>query len=468
MPDGSEAIGRLLRRLPHNIDAEMAVLGGLIANNRVWERVADFLRPEHFVVRDHQRVYQEIAAMLTAGRVADPVTLKSLFEQDEMLQQAGGVDYLLRLIDCAATPINASEYARYVSDLWRRRELIDIGEDIVNRAYASAIEETAEQQIELAERALLALRIARCEEQWTPIGEASGRALEAAEIAFKGGLGLVGSATGLVSLDNILGGLRPQGLYVVAGRPGMGKSGFGLTVALNLARAGHPVSAFSLEMSEQDIGLRALSSAAGIDGHLIQRGKLRADDFPNLIDGHHRLVPVPLLINDRTDLTIADIRRMARREVAHRKAALVVVDYLQLVGGGKTEAKRVYEVGEVSRGLKAMAKELNIPVIALAQLNRAVEARDDKRPLLSDLRDSGNIEQDADVVILLYREEYYLRAAEPKLSDADYAKWLDEMATARGVCDAIIAKNRFGPAGKVARLRFDEKTTTFTDLEARQ
>jgi replicative DNA helicase len=491
----------LLRRLPHNVDAEMALLGAILVNNRAYERVADFLRPEHFVLAEHARVFDACMRTIERGQIADPVTLKGFFEQDETLAQVGGVDYLGRIAECAATPINAGEYGRLVYDLFLRRELIALGEDVVDRAYASEIEERAEQQIEIAEQGLydLATR-GSYEGGLEAFNDTLTSALKMAEAAHKRQGLLSGAPTGFRDLDGKLGGLHPSDLIILAGRPSMGKTALATNIAFNAAlrlrrepeeEGGAPktvdgaiVGFFSLEMSREQIATRILAeethrlaqargrTGRGIPSDQIRRGKVANDKFSELVLASRNLQRLPMFIDDTPALSISAMRTRARRLKRQHGLGLIVIDYLQLIAPspGSRHESRVQELSEITRGLKALAKELNVPVLALSQLSRAVEQREDKRPQLADLRESGTIEQDADVVMFVFREEYYVARQQPdphatdKAGQDAYDKWQEKLERVANKAEVIIAKQRHGPIGNI-HLHFDAEFTLFRDLE---
>jgi replicative DNA helicase len=480
------------RRLPHNIEAEMALLGAIFVNNRTYERVSEFLRPEHFVLVQHGKIFEACARLIDRGQVADPVTLRSTFAQDDSLADLGGEAYLMRLADSAVTVINAVEYGRLVYDLYLRRELITLGEDVVNRAYASHVEETAGEQIERAEQSLydLATR-GRYEGDFQAFSDTLVSALTMAEAAHKRQGVLSGVPTGFRDLDAKLGGLHPSDLVILAGRPSMGKTALATNIAFNAARRyrteraedgstqvvdGAVVGFFSLEMSAEQLATRILAEQTRIPSDRIRRGMVAGEKFPELVMATRELQRLPIFIDDTPALSISAMRTRARRLKRQHDLGLIVVDYLQLIAPspGSRHENRVQELSEITRGLKALAKELHVPVLALSQLSRAVEQRDDKRPQLADLRESGTIEQDSDVVMFIYREQYYLERAEPS-QRADEAidkylkrhdEWKERCEKAHNQAEVIIAKQRHGPIGMV-RLFFEGEFTRFADLESR-
>lgn len=468
-----------LRSPPHNYEAERALLGAILMNNRAFERVGEYLRDTHFADPVNGRIYQACALLIEQGSQANPVTLKTYLERDDLVVAAGGMKYLANLAASAVTLINSAEYGRLVYDLFLRRELIAIGEDMVNEAFESKPEDTALHQIEATEGKLFTLaQSGTTQDRTVTAGEAVAAAIEEAQEAYRFDGKLVGVTTGLRDLDAKLGGLHASDLIILAGRPSMGKSGLAATMAYGAARdfqttdredqRGKLVALFSLEMSSTQKGRRILAHLTGIDSHALRTGRLKEQDFPKMLDAGHAVSALPLVFDDRPGLHLAQIRakcrRLARKKVNGAQGlGLVIIDYLQLIGSpmGRDRAEnRVQEISAITRGLKALAKELNVPVVALSQLSRKVEERDDKRPQLADLRESGTIEQDSDVVMFVYREEYYLDRVDEKKRDA---KWQIAMDTAQNVGEVIVGKQRHGPIGTV-RTAFQAFSTFFLDL----
>ena len=475
---------------PHNFEAEMALLGAILTNNRAYDRVAEFLRPEHFADARHGRIYEAAGRLIDHGQIADPVTLKNFFEQDGALNDVGGTPYLARLAASIVTIINAEDYGQTIHDRHLRRELINIGGDVVNRAYEVELDTTALDQIELAEDGLYQLAThGHYEGGFIGFGEALTEAVKMAEIAFKRDSHVAGVSTGLRDLDMKLGGLHPSDLIILAGRPSMGKTALATSIAFNAARAGRAawmknesgedddrnvVAFFSLEMSSEELATRLLSQEARVPSHQIRRGDIKDEDFVNFASVSQELSRVPLYIDDTPALSVSTLRTRSRRLKRQQKGlGLIVVDYLQLLRGSLNARpeNRVQEISDITRSLKALAKELEVPVIALSQLSRAVEQRDDKRPQLADLRESGSIEQDSDVVMFIYRDQYYHERAEPKRKDDEdegkfqdrHQRWIEHGETIHGVAEVHIAKQRHGPIGKVD-LAFDPSLTRFGDL----
>ena len=479
---GSER-GGALRTPPHSIEAEKALLGAIFVNNKAYEKVSEFLRAEHFALSQHGRIYGAVARLIERGQLANPVTLKRYFEQDESLAEVGGPAYLAELAGSAVTVINAGEYGRLVYDLHLKRALISLGEDVVNRAFGGEVDESATQQIEQAEQGLYDLAVSgEYEGGFQPFREAVTHAIKMAETAHKRDGGLAGVTTGFLDLDQLLGGLHPSDLVILAGRPSMGKTALATNIAYHAAksfaetegREGAVVGFFSLEMSAEQLASRILSEQSNVSSDRMRKGELSKEEFTVLVAASQTLHGIPIFIDDTPALTVSALRTRSRRLKRQHNLGLIVVDYLQLIGSNNTSRNdgRVQEVAEITRGLKALAKELNVPVLALSQLSRAVEQRDNKRPQLSDLRESGTIEQDSDVVMFIFREEYYLERDRPTRRADETEdnfirrenKWQENLAKVRNLADVIIAKQRHGPIGDV-KLTFQGTYTRFSDWD---
>ncbi|MBY6241124.1 replicative DNA helicase [Methylosinus sp. Sm6] len=468
------------RTPPHNIEAEQALLGAILMNNDAFDRVSDFLLPAHFSEELHRRIYEVASTLIRAGRTATPITLKTHLGDIEL---PGGVTmqaYVARLYREATTIINAEDYGRTIHDLAVRRELITIGEDVVNAAYDAPIDSTPRQQIEEAERRLYAVaETGRYEGGFQRFSDALVTAIDMASSAYQRDGHLSGTATGLADLDEKMGGLQRSDLIIVAGRPGMGKTALATNIAFNIAKAyqaeqqpdgslktvnGGIVGFFSLEMSAEQLATRVIAEQSGVASYKIRRGDINEDDFRRITDAARQMQSIPFFIDQTGGISIAQLTARARRLKRQRGLDLLVVDYLQLLSGSKSRGdNRVQELTEITTGLKALAKELAVPIVALSQLSRQVESRDDKRPQLSDLRESGSIEQDADVVIFVYREEYYLRNREPREGTEEHITWQNEMERVHGRAEAIIGKQRHGPTGTVT-LAFEAEVTRFSNL----
>ena len=471
------------RSPPANAEAEMGLLGAILINNRAFERVSEFLSEDHFSEEFHRRIWRACKTLIERGQRADPTTLKHFFDSDEVYRAIGGAPYVARLAANATTVINAADYGRLIHDLYLRRELIELGTDIVNDAFTGDLEVSAVDQIEGAEQNLYDLATTGSYEGgFRSLTDAVADAVEMAQAAFKRDGKTVGVPSGFTQLDLMLGGLHKSDLIVLAGRPSMGKTALATNIAFNVARSadaddgrqGPPVVGFySLEMSAEQLANRLVAEQTKISSDKIRRGELNDTQFERLVDASRKLESLSFFIDDTPALTTSALRTRARRLKRQHGLALLVVDYLQLVSGSRNarNESRVQEVSEITRGLKTLAKELEVPVLALSQLSRAVENREDKRPQLADLRESGTIEQDADVVMFIYREEYYLDRQEPsQRADEDTAKllerqgqWEERRNKAAGLAEVIVAKQRHGPTGKIM-LRFHAEMTKFEDL----
>jgi replicative DNA helicase len=469
------------RSAPHNIEAEQSLLGAILVNNDAFYRVSDFLEPKHFYEPIHQTIYETAASLIRMGKIATPVTLKTFLPADADIGGMTVGQYLARLAAEATTIINAQDYGRTIYDLSLRRDLIGIGEDMVNVAYDAPVDFLPRAQIEDAERRLYELaESGRYDGGFQKFSQALAIAVDMAAKAFQRDGKLSGIATGLRDLDTKMGGLQPSDLIIVAGRPGMGKTSLATNIAYNIARAyvpelqadgttkaanGGSVGFFSCEMSGEQLATRILAERSGIPSSHIRRGGISELDFEKIRECSIELQSLPFYVDETGGLSIAQLMARARRLKRQKGLDLIVVDYIQLLtGSGKrSNDSRVQEITEITTSLKALAKELNVPVIALSQLSRQVESRDDKRPQLSDLRESGSIEQDADVVLFVFREEYYLANKEPRPGTPEHEKWQTEMGFAHGKAEVIIGKQRHGPTGTV-ELSFDASVTRFGDL----
>lgn len=486
--DGAEP-GPTYRTPPHNFEAEMALLGAILANNRAFERVSDFLRPEHFADDIHGRIFDAAGTLIERGQLANPVTLKNMFERDGDLAELGGAQYLAKLAGSVVNIINAADYGRTIHDLYLRRQLIAIGEDVVNTAHDHDLDHSAPEQIEEAEQRLFDLATTGdYEGGFQPFKAPMLTAIEMMERAHRRDSATVGVTAGFIDLDKLLGGLHPSDLLILAGRPSMGKSALAINIAHNIANAyqaeqaedgtvnvkdGGVVAFFSLEMSADQLATRILSSASEVESDKILRGEMSDKDFERVVQASKQLSNMPLYIDDTAALTVSSLRTRARRLMRQQGLHLIIVDYLQLLSAayGNQPENRVQEISGITRALKALAKELNVPVLALSQLSRAVEQREDKRPQLADLRESGSIEQDADVVMFIFREGYYLDREQPvrRIDEADdkfnarYERWAIRLNEVADTAEVNIGKQRHGPTGRVL-MRYHGSTTRFHDF----
>ena len=472
------------KALPKNLEAEQAVLAAVLMNNRALERVSDFLRPEHFSHPAHQEIYKLAERQFAASIPFDLITAKNYLDQQGVLETVGGVDYLSQLSSAGATVVNIEQYGRIVYEHALRRDLISLGQEITDKAFVEDLDTPVERQIEIAEQKLFDMATAgTSEREITPIAAALKTALADAEIAYKADGQLSGLTTGLNALDKSISGLHNSDLLIIAGRPAMGKTTLAMNIAFNAANAiaygranknyKGAVVFFSLEMSSSQLAARVLSSQSKIPASAMREGTLTDEDFLKMSQYSNAISKVPLFIDDTPGMSIPMMRTRARRLARkHGGIALIVIDYLQLMTspGGKRSDNRVQEISEITRGLKMLAKELDVPVIALSQLSRSVEARDDKRPQLADLRESGSIEQDADIVMFTYREKYYLQNRDPseRLSNTTnntmVETWQKRLERARGKADIIIGKNRHGRPETV-RVAFYGDYSLFDNLD---
>ncbi len=464
---------------PHNIEAEQALLGAVLVNNDAFDRVSDFLKPEDFSDELHRRIYDVAAQLIRAGKLATPITLKTFLGEHD-LGSLTIAQYLARLAAEATTIINAADYGRMIHDLAVRRNLIVIGEDIVNGAYDAPIAASPREQIEEAERKLYSVaETGRYEGGFQRFSDALAIAVDMAAKAWERDGRLSGLASGLTDLDKMMGGLQPSDLIIIAGRPGMGKTALATNIAFNVARAyefeprpdgthatvnGGIVGFFSLEMSAEQLATRIISEQAAVPSYKIRRGDISESEFHRVAQAAREMQTVPFYIDQTGGISIAQLAARARRLKRQRGLDLLVVDYIQLLSSSKTRSdSRVQELTEITTGLKALAKELNLPILALSQLSRQVEGRDDKRPLLSDLRESGSIEQDADVVMFVFREEYYLKNKQPHEGTEEFLEWQAAMEQVHGKAEIIIGKQRHGPTGTI-ELAFEAEVTRFANL----
>jgi len=477
-----------LREPPHNFEAEQALLGAILVNNAAYQRVAEFLRPEHFADPLHGKLFDSLSKLIERGQVVSAVTLKTYVENDEDMKTVGGPAYLAQLASASVHVIDAAAFGRAIHDLYLRRQLIDLGEEVVNGAFAGDVDETALQQIEVAEKKLYDLATTgQTEGGFKSFRTSLTEAMVAAEAAYHRAGQLNGVATGLFQLDQLLGGLHKSDLIILAARPAMGKSALATNIGFNAAKAyreeivdgvpkvvdGAVVGFFSLEMSAEQLATRMLSEQAELPSEKIRKGELLPPDFDRVMNISRELEHLNFFIDDTPALSIAGLRTRARRLKRTHGLGLIIVDYLQLLApsGKSRQENRVQEVSEITRGLKTLAKELDVPVVALSQLSRAVEQREDKRPQLADLRESGSIEQDADVVMFIYRDDYYLMREEPKRRDNEtnehfnqrFDDWKQRCEQNFGKAEVIIAKQRHGPTG-IVRLAFEGQFTKFGNL----
>ena len=473
-------------KLPRNIEAEQALLGALLANNKAYEKISEFLRSEHFSDPIHAKVYDVISRLIQRGHVADVITLKNYFDQEGTLDDVGGITYLVKLAETASPLTNIEYYAQFVYDKYLRRELIATGYDIASDAMSEDLENTTASQIEKAERRLFNIaEHGDGQKGLQDFGQVLKSTLQMIDKVYQKKGKIAGLSTGLYDLDRKIGGLNNSDLLILAGRPAMGKTALAINIAYNVAISmlkdedeldpkEKGVAVFSLEMAAEQLAARILSDITDTAGQKLRKGDIELSEFNRIAAAVSENQQLPLYIDDTPGITVGTIRNRARRLKRTKGLGLIIIDYIQLISGSgdkKSEGNRVQEMSEISRGLKMLAKELNVPVIALSQLNRGVEQRDDKRPLMSDLRESGSIEQDADIVMFVYRENYYIHNAEPKrtLQETEekfnkrYEEWVERDKETANLGEVIVGKNRHGTTGPI-KLFWNGEFARFSSL----
>ncbi|MFK7973715.1 MAG: replicative DNA helicase [Rickettsiaceae bacterium] len=465
----------LVRQLPANVQAEQMLLGAILINSELIEQINEFLKPEHFYEVLHQKIYTAIEILLEKGISASPVTIRSMLEKDALYNEIGGHEYIVKLTTIAMVVINPYDYGKIIYELAIKRNLIAIGETVVNDAYDSTLEHTANEQIEQAESKLYLLASEGMKEKgFVAMRDSVADSLISINRAMKSSDHITGISTGLIDLDHKLSGFQNSDLVIIAGRPSMGKTAFAINFAFNACKALQrkaeegtmppSVGFFSLEMSSEQLASRLLSMMAKVDSTHLRNGKVSEEHYNDLRKAAVELTDMPFFIDDTPALSIAAVRSRARKLKRKHNLGIIFVDYLQLLRGSGKSDNRVLEISEITQGLKALAKELHIPVIALSQLSRAVEQREDKKPMLSDLRESGAIEQDADLVMFLYREEYYLKRKEPAPSDPKYTEWQEQLDKVHNIAEVLVAKHRNGAVGNV-QLYYVDKFSSVSNLE---
>ena len=461
-----------MRELPHNLEAEQSLLGAIMLDNECFEDVSDIISPNHFFVPVNGKIFEAIHKLISQDLVADPITLRAYFEKNDDLQKIKGGRYLIQLVDSVVSVSGAEDYAKLIYDLYTRRQLIKIGENIVHEASNFRLDSNSASQIEKAEAQLYDLAMDNTRGSCLSFSDIAQTAVQTIEMAYKSENKLIGVTSGFIDLNKKLGGLNRSDLIILAGRPSMGKTALATNIAFKVAmdkllnREGSgKVAFFSLEMSAEQLVSRVISQESMIPSEKIRRGEIQEEEIGRIRGLQKKLANIPLFIEDTPAMTVSSIRTRARKLQRKEGLDLIVIDYLQLLQGSndRRNDNRVQEISEITRSLKGLAKELNIPIIALSQLSRAVEIRDDKRPQLADLRESGSIEQDADVVMFVYREEYYLERTKPQEGTPEFDKWYTKMQNAHNKAEVIIAKQRHGPIGTV-ELFFDGQFTKFDNL----
>ncbi len=458
-------------KLPSNLEAEQALIGSVLVNNDIIDEISNIVNSTKFHDPIHKKIFEVIESLNNKGMIANPITLKNFFENDNSLSEVGGVDYLVKLTRFSSSSRQAVDYAKLIHETFVKRELIYISENIYENSNNDDLEKNSENIIEDAEQSLYQLaERGSFTQSYMKFNQALDQTLEMARAAMKSDQGIVGVPTGLKDLDEKLGGLHKSDLVIIAGRPSMGKTALATNIAYYAAKKIHEekekksVAFFSLEMSSEQLSTRILSEQAKIKSNDIRRGKATEEELNRYIETSRDIYELPLYIDETPAISISAISNRARRLKRLFGLSLIVVDYIQLVRTtSRKNEGRVQEISEITQGLKALAKELSVPVLALSQLSRAVEQRDDKIPQLSDLRESGSIEQDADVVMFVYREEYYLEKKMPKIGSPEYGEWQAKMNEIVGLADIIIGKQRHGPTGNV-QVEFEGMYTKFKDL----
>ncbi len=453
-----------LKKLPNAIDAEKALLGALLHENLLFENIAEFLKPEHFFDPLHQKIFQHISYCINKGQLANPITLWPFFINDELVKEYGGQEYLNNLESYIISLSHTESYGKQIFDRHVRRKLIMIGDQITSNAYDMQLEKDGLSQIEQAEISLFSLATVGTQQNNISFGSAMSSAMKQAEIAFRSTDHLVGIPTGLYGLDRALGGLHKSDLLILAARPSMGKTALATNIAFQAAVKNKKVAFFSLEMSSEQLALRILGSESRIPSDKIRRGAINEHEMHNLTKTSQKLLDIPLFIDDTPALTVSGLRTRARRLHRQEKIDLIILDYLQLMHSGGNHDNRVQELSFITRSLKSLAKELSIPIVALSQLSRAVEQRDDKRPQLADLRESGTIEQDADVVMFIFREAYYESRKKPSEGSDKMEIWQAKMDKIHNLAEIMIAKQRHGPIKNI-QVGFEDSMTKFYDLD---
>ena len=455
---------------PKNIEAEQTILGSLLVNNEIFDEISDKIDDNYFYDPIHKKIYKTISNLISKGLLANPVTIKNFFNSNEELLEIGGVDYLLKLTNVSTTKNQIKYYSELLSDLYIRRQLINISEETLEESKNKNLEISGTNILENTERKLFEIaERGEFQRSFITFKDALKETIDMATAAYKNDQGIVGVPSGLSDLDDRLGGLHKQDLIIIAGRPSMGKTALATNIAFNAAQNINKqdykssVAFFSLEMSSEQLSTRILAEQSRIKSNDIRRGKINQEDFEKFIEASKNLENLPLHIDDTPAITISALSNRARRLKRKQGLDLIVIDYIQLMkSSGYRNEGRVLEIAEITQGLKALAKELDVPVLALSQLSRQVEQREDKKPQLADLRESGSIEQDADVVMFVFREQYYLEKQEPKLGTAEHVEWQEKMNQVHNQAEIIIGKQRHGPTGLI-KLEFESAFTKFKD-----
>jgi len=471
-PPPLKIIQNTQRQMPSNIEAEQALIGSILVSNDIYDEITPIIDSNKFFDPIHSKLFDTIENLISKGLLANPITLKNYFENNDGLKELGGQEYLINITKFSTSTKQAIDYANIIHQMHVRRELIKISESVLNEASNNEVSSSGEDIIQNAEKSLFDLaERGHFNRSFLKFENALKQTIDMAKKAYQNEEGIVGVPTGLTDLDARLGGMHKQDLVIIAGRPSMGKTALATNIAFHAARniekkgIKSTVAFFSLEMSSEQLATRILSEQAKIKSNDIRRGKVSENEFEKFIETSKNIYDLPLYIDETPAITISAISNRSRRIKRLFGLDLVVVDYIQLMrSSGRKYDGRVQEISEITQGLKALAKELDVPVLALSQLSRAVEQRDDKKPQLSDLRESGSIEQDADVVMFVYRESYYLERKEPTLGSIEHAEWQQKMDEISQLADIMISKQRHGPTGNV-KVEFEAIYTKFKDLQ---
>ena len=460
------------KQMPYNVEAEQAVIGSILVSNDIFDEISPIINSQKFFDPIHAKIFETIENLIHKGLLANPITLKNHFDNSEGLKELGGQEYLIKITKFSTSVKQAIDYANIVQEMHVRRELIKISESVLEQASNATEITSGEEMIQNAEKSLFDLaERGHFNQSFMKFENSLKLTIEMAKSAYKNEEGIVGVPTGLTDLDSRLGGLHKQDLIIIAGRPSMGKTALATNIAFhaakNIEKKGKKstVAFFSLEMSSEQLSTRILSEQSRIRSNDIRRGKVSEKEFEKFIETSKNIFELPLYIDETPAITIAAISNRSRRIKRLFGLELIVVDYIQLMkSSARKEYNRVQEISEITQGLKALAKELDVPVLALSQLSRAVEQRDDKKPQLADLRESGSIEQDADVVMFVFREAYYLQNKEPTLGSVEHSEWRQKMDEISHLAEIMIGKQRHGPTGNV-KVEFEAMYTKFKNLE---
>ena len=462
-------INNSFKELPNNIEAEQSVIGSILLSNEIFDEINTIISNKNFYDPMHQKIFLAIESLIYKGMLANPITLKNHFENEK--DEINVPEYLVKITKFSTSLRQAIEYSKIIYDCFVRRELIKISESTIDVAKLNNLDVSGQSIIENSEKLLFDLaEKGSFNSSLVKFDEAMKLTIEMASNAYKNEEGIVGVPTGLRTIDDRLGGLHQSDLIIIAGRPSMGKTALATNIAFNAAKSlqekqkRSSVAFFSLEMSSEQLSTRILAEQSRIPSNDIRRGKITEDQFDKFIETSKNVSELPLYIDETPAISVAALSNRARRIKRVYGLDLVVIDYIQLMRAVNTKDGRVQEISEITQGLKALAKELNVPVLALSQLSRAVEQRDNKKPLLSDLRESGSIEQDADVVMFVFREAYYLEKQEPKTATVEHAEWQAKMNEVSNLAEIIIGKQRHGPTGNIL-LEFEAMFTKFKDTQ---